>query len=113
MLDLAGSDGRFLITLEPPYGRRAADLTMCDWQDALFVVEAHPFAAQAETTLVGEEVRLLRSLVDQFKAGKDVEFDEDQQFRFTLSRVYGGQRVLVTATLSTEGGPYPQIRFLV
>ncbi|HEX8632332.1 MAG TPA: hypothetical protein VF755_29590 [Catenuloplanes sp.] len=113
LLDLHDGHSRFRITLWPPYGRQVADLSMSSWQDALFEVTAHPFIARAETTLTGEEVEAVRGLIDRFHTGKDVVFGEDEQVQFSLTYSREEGDVLVTATLSTEGGPYPEIRFVV
>lgn len=86
---------------------------MSSWQDALFEVTAHPFIAQAETTLIGEEVEAVRGLIERFHAGEDVVFEEDEQFQFSLTHSLEEGGILVTATLSTEGGPFPEIRFAV
>ncbi|PGH45894.1 hypothetical protein COO58_16830 [Micromonospora sp. WMMA1996] len=86
---------------------------MSSWQDALFEVTAHPFIAQAETTLTGEEAEAVRGLIDRFHTGEDVVFDEDEQFQFSLAYSQEEGGVLVAATLSTEGGPFPEIRFVV
>ncbi|WP_117212343.1 hypothetical protein [Allorhizocola rhizosphaerae] len=103
----------FRIILKPPYGSQVADQRHRDWQDATFDVEAYPFAARCETTLNGREVVQVLDLIQRFWAGEDVEFDEDQQFRFALQRLSGEDEglVLVTTTLTTEGGPYPELRF--
>ena len=113
LLDIGEDGARFRIVLKPPYGRRVADLSTSDWQDAVFEVDAAPLRGSDETTFTGEEVALVRQLVQEFKAGKDITFNEDQQFRFSLCRLGYSSAVLVTATLSTEGGPYPEIRFEV
>jgi hypothetical protein len=113
LLDLDDGGSRFRITLRPPYGRRVADLSMSSWQDALFEVTAHPFMARAETTLTGEEVEAVRGLIERFHAGEHVVFEEDQQFQFSLTYAREEGGILVAATLSTEGGPYPEVRFVV
>jgi hypothetical protein len=111
LVDLHDLNCRFRVTLSEPYGQQVADLTMSGWRDAIFEVDAYPFSARAETTFTSEEVDVLLALVERFWQGEDIVFDEDQQFRRSLT--HEESAVVVATTLSKEGWPYPEIRFRV